>query len=290
MGESPLAGHVVSTMSCTGEVFDQGAQVLRWAPEGHHAVLFAADGVTVRPGCSPHAGIPVCFPWFGPGRRPGMTPPHGFVRTVPWRLVARIDGTRGGDGGDGGTEESGGVTFIHEITDAEATSAHWPYRYRTRLRSSLGRALAVSLTVDNTGAEPFDIEEALHAYLAVGDIRQIRLEGLDGVGFHDKVTGADRVQRGHVSFAGETDAVYRTSDPVVVVDPVLGRRLRVSREGSANVVVWNPWRERAADYADIGDDWAGLVCVEAANALDNAVTLEPGQSHTLAYHLGVELL
>jgi glucose-6-phosphate 1-epimerase len=33
---------------------------------------------------------------------------------------------------------------------------------------------------------------------------------------------------------------------------------------------------------DFGDDeWPGMVCVEAANALDDALTLAPGARHTL---------
>ena len=34
---------------------------------------------------------------------------------------------------------------------------------------------------------------------------------------------------------------------------------------------------------DFGDDeWTGMACVEAANALDEAITLAPGESHTLS--------
>ena len=40
---------------------------------------------------------------------------------------------------------------------------------------------------------------------------------------------------------------------------------------------------------DIGDeDWTGFVCIEGANAFENAVTVPPGESHTLTYRLEVE--
>ena len=87
---------------------------------------------------------------------------------------------------------------------------------------------------------------------------------------------------------GETDRVYRTEGPVVVVDPLLGRRLRVETEGAADRIVWNPWADEAAGIRDIGDRWTGFVCVEGANALADAVTVEPGASHTLTYRLTVE--
>ena len=69
-------------------------------------------------------------------------------------------------------------------------SPHWPYRYAVQLRSSFGAQLEVSLTTTNLAEEPFDYEEALHAYLVVGDIRSARVSGLDGKPFYDKVTKA----------------------------------------------------------------------------------------------------
>ena len=73
------------------------------------------------------------------------------------------------------------------------------------------------------------------------------------------MTGTERVQQGDLTFAGETDAVFRTSDPVTLHDPALGRRLVVTTEGAADVVVWNPWAAKAAEVPDIGDDdWRAL--------------------------------
>ena len=205
-----------------------------------------------------------------------MEPAHGFVRTAPWDLVDRVDG-------------DDDVTLTHRITSRTATSPHWPHPYALELRSRFGRRLVISLTSTNTGDTPVDLEEALHAYLVVGDIRETHLEGLDGKGFFDKVTGTERQQSGPVTFTGETDAVFRTSEPVTVVDPVLGRRLVVTTDGASNVVVWNPWEEKAAEVADIGEgDWRRFVCVEGANVFENAVALAPGESRTVTYAIEVE--
>ena len=82
---------------------------------------------------------------------------------------------------------------------------------------------------------------------------------------------------------GETDRVYAASAEVTVNDPVMGRRLVVTSTGAGNTVVWNPWREKAAAMADLGDDeWTGMVCVEAANVLEDRIVLRPGESHTLS--------
>ncbi|MGL4743301.1 MAG: D-hexose-6-phosphate mutarotase [Dermatophilaceae bacterium] len=276
--EGALSSHVVMGAWGSGEVLDQGALVLRWTPAGTAPVLFAADGLRVVPGAAPHAGVPVCWPWFGAGRQPGTTPAHGFVRGHPWRLVSRDDGPDA-------------AALVHEISSDEATSPHWPHGYRLSLRTTLGRTLELALTTTNTGAAQIDLEEALHPYLVVGDVRQVRIEGLDGAPYLDKVTRTERCQRGPVTVAGETDGVFRSAGPVTVVDPVLGRRLMVTTGGARNVVVWNPGPEKAADIGDIlPGDWKRFVCVEAANALGDAAVVAPGESHTLTYRLAVEPL
>ncbi len=267
--------HVVDSALCSGEVHDHGAQVTRWAPTGAEPVLYVSTAVVLQTGHAIRGGIPVCWPWFGPGRRAGMTPSHGFVRTAAWELIERVDDTDA-------------VTFVHRITSEVATSAHFPHPYAVELRSRFGATLEVSLTTTNTGTSEFDYEEALHAYLAVGDVREVKIVGLDGITFLDKVTGSERIQEGTLVLDGEIDSVYRTSGPVTLHDPVLGRRLEVSAEGTSDVVVWNPWQVKAREVEDIGDDdWQRFVCIEAGNVLENAVSLQAGESHTATYRLAV---
>ena len=63
---------------------------------------------------------------------------------------------------------------------------------------------------------------------------------------------------------------------------MLGRKLVITKHGSANTVVWNPWVDKSAAMPDFGDDeWIGMICIEAANALGDAITLRPGETHTL---------
>ncbi len=85
--------------------------------------------------------------------------------------------------------------------------------------------------------------------------------------------------------------MYRTGGPVTLHDPALGRRLVVTTEGASNLVVWNPWAAKAAEAADIGDDdWERYVCIEGANTFENAVVLQPGESHTTSYRVEVQPL
>ncbi|HEY3337027.1 MAG TPA: D-hexose-6-phosphate mutarotase, partial [Propionicimonas sp.] len=145
--------------------------------------------------------------------------------------------------------------------------------------------LRVALTVTNTGTADFSYEEALHTYLAVSDVARISLQGLDGCSYVDKVDGGAQVQAGPVRFTGETDRLYSHTGEVVVEDPDWSRKIRVTKEGSAVTVVWNPGAARGASMADVAQYWPGFVCVEAANTGDRTVTVPPGGTHTLAQTL-----
>lgn len=273
---APVApARAVDRDTCSARVLDEGALVLGWTPAGTAPVLFAHPFVPVRAGTPPHAGIPVCWPWFGAGRDGGMTPSHGFARSATWTFL--------------GEEVDGDATVLsHRLTSDEATDPAWPHPYRLDLVARLGPSLELTLATTNTGDEPFVVEEALHAYLAVGDVRQVSLAGLDGASFHDKVTGEDHTQEGDLVLTGETDRVYRSTADVVVSDPVLGRRLTVSTDGAADRVVWNPGAGKGPGIADIGDQWPRFVCVEAANVLGDVVTIGPGETRSMTYRLTVE--
>ena len=87
------------------------------------------------------------------------------------------------------------------------------------------------------------------------------------------------MQRGEITFVGETDRVYRSTSDVTIIDPILRRRLTVSKTNSANTIVWNPWIAKAAAMADFGnDEWTGMFCIEGGNVLADAIILRPGSS------------
>ena len=265
------------TFTCdtaTGSVYDHGAHVTSWVPTGAAPVLWMSASTVLDDATPIRGGIPICFPWFGPGRTPAQVGVHGVARVRPW---VHLDAVH--------TREAVTARWSLDVSEGEPLSFHAEYSV------TFGRELTLALTITNTGSAAGEFEEALHTYIAVGDIHQVRIEGLDGASFFDKVAGAEAVQRGDVVFTGETDRVYRATGETVLVDPVLQRRIVVAREGAADAVVWNPWIAKAAAMPDFGDDeWTGMVCIEGANALDDAITLQPGASHTMTYSLRVESL
>jgi glucose-6-phosphate 1-epimerase len=47
-------------------------------------------------------------------------------------------------------------------------------------------------------------------------------------------------------------------------------------------VVWNPWIDKAARMSDFGDaEYLHMVCIEAANAESDSITVAPGDTHSL---------
>ena len=102
----------------------------------------------------------------------------------------------------------------------------------------------------------------------------------------DKVDGATtKTQAGAVSITGETDRVYTPAGepraPIVVRDESEGgeEAFRVVRDGLRDVVVWNPWTEKAAAMADFEpkEGWRNMLCVEAG-AVRGWTRLEPGEA------------
>ncbi len=275
---NPLRGIELRDETRHYGVYHHGAHVWAWQPEGHEAVLWMSGKSMYEAGQPIRGGMPVCFPWFGPGPSGDLQPAHGFARLNEWELI------------DDSHTDDGGLRVEYAIDSTTAVAQpHWPHKYSARLNVTFGsQELVVEFTVTNDDVEPITYEEALHTYLAVGDVRQARVAGLDGARYLDKVAGTWLTQDGDVTITGETDRVYLSTGEVTLEDPATGRTLVISKEGSANTVVWNPWVDKSAAMPDFGDDeWPGMICIEAANALEAAITLEPGNSHTMVQRISL---
>lgn len=264
--------------SGTATVYPQGAHLATWTPAQQDPVLFLSRQAQFIEGKAIRGGVPICWPWFGPGRTGERSPAHGYARTAPWQVVR--------------ADDDKAVFSLTESALPEEARANFPHPFACQYTVRVGSELELELATTNTGHQPLEIDEALHTYLAVGDVRSVSVEGLEAVTYLDKVSGEESVtQNGEVTFAGETDRVYRSGAPLVVVDPVLGRKLHITMSGTANTVVWNPWNEKAAAMGDFADDeWTRMVCIEGANALQDFVTIAPGQTHRITYRIAVETL
>ncbi len=263
LGRGGLPRAVVTGPEAEAEIYLQGAHLTAWTPRGHRPVLFTSERSFFESGKPIRGGVPLVFPWFGPrgGGLPG--PMHGYARLSNWDVeAARV-------------RDDGAVEILFALPEHALT-----------FRVSLGQTLEMELTARNPTADPIVIEDAFHTYFAVGDIHQVSITGLAGTACLDKADAAQRKLTGPdpIRFARETDQVhFSTPAACVIHDPAWARGIVIEKSGSATTVVWNPWIAKTASLPDMApEDWKSMVCVETANAIDDAITLAPGAAHTMS--------
>lgn len=276
-----LARVVITTPAARAVVYLQGAHLAEWQPAGQAPVLFLSEKTAYKKGKAIRGGVPVIFPWFGDRHDGKAGPAHGFARAAEWEfLFAALTG------------EDVHVTLA--LTPNEATRALGFDKFRVAYQLTIGRTLTLQLSVANEAEEPMVFEEALHTYFAVGDVREASVTGLAQTSYFDKRdNGAEKVQtEDPLTLHWTTDRLYfNTEAECVIADPVLKRQISVKKTNSATTVVWNPWSELTPGLADMdADAWPGMLCVECGNAGPNAVTLEPGQVHTMRSSISLETL
>lgn len=241
-------------------VHTHGAQVTGWVSGGRERLWTSAtaeygEGTAIR------GGVPVIYPWFANGPTGERTPAHGPARRARWELRGQ-DTQQGSravtlEFGLGGPEEAG-RRALEGIPGADG----WPAGTSANLAAQMtASTLTVTLTLYNHSGRPIDCEAALHTYFAVEDVEAISIEGLENVGFYDKVAGQQDQQHGPISFGPEIDRVYETTSALTLRDGE--HRLQVGQQGGNRTVVWNPGRESGSAMADVSD-WRAFVCIEAA--------------------------
>ncbi|MCC2593524.1 hypothetical protein LKO27_08895 [Tessaracoccus sp. OS52] len=267
----------ISNVNCSAAALDLGATVTSWRPADGEEVLFVSSGSAPVPGLEFHGGIPVCAPWFGRGRDGVHVPrPHGLVRWVPWELVSRTDGRAG-------------TRLVWELDGAAVAhlpgAGDYPSDIRFRHEVTFGAELVVRLTVGSPSTG-FVLDEALHTYFAVEDVRNVRITELEDAPFRDHSVDPPlrRVAAGEsVVPAGSIDRVYQWSGPVRIEEP--SRTITVTSCDAASVVVWNPGPAPLPGFGP--DEWTRMVCVEVGNVQGDAVKVPAGGSHTLSMTVSV---
>lgn len=250
----------IRTVLCDAEMYLHGAHVTRWTPVGQRPVIWLSQNAVYSHESAIRGGIPLCAPWFGGGPSGDRTPAHGWFRLAEWTLLSVVD-------------ESDAVTVRVGATGHDVSAT-----YELRFADTLGLSLTLK-----AGQEAVELEDAFHTYFAVSDVRNIHIDGLAECTYSDKTAGGRlATQSGPVTFDRETDRVYAHEGSATIVDPGSSRRITVAKRGSLTTVVWNPWITKAAAMSDFGDgEWPGMVCVETANAMGEAIHLAPETEHTM---------
>jgi glucose-6-phosphate 1-epimerase len=275
-----LVRAAISTPVAEASLYLQGAHLANWTPRGHRPVLYVSPKSLFAPGKAIRGGVPIIFPWFGNRSDGKPGPAHGFARTAEWT----VESTR--------LREDAGVEITLALSSNGATRDFFDAAFRLRFRLTIGSELEMELEASNEGETPFTFEEALHTYLAVGNVHKALVMGLENTVFIDKTDGFKRKKQDvqPVRIAKETDQVHLSTQAVcAVLDPVWDRRIVIEKSGSDSTVIWNPWIDKSKGMSDMAaDGWKQMLCVETANAADNAVLLPPFASHNLTAKIRVE--
>lgn len=275
-GTNGLVFAKIQNRAAKASVCLQGGHVTDFTPVGNASVLWLSPLAKLARGVAIRGGVPVMWPWFG--AKEGQ-PQHGFVRTLDWEVV------------DTRMLDEHNTVIVLALSDTASSRESWSHGFDLRLEIQVGSELSVALTAWNTGHESIEAGGGFHPYFNVGDSSKIRVRGLDGCEYLDKVKDYARYsQDGDLRFIKEVDRVYlSTSSPVTIFDPTLKRRIRIEKTGSDTTVVWNPWKEVAASMLDFSDSgYEKMVCVEAVNAFEDVRRLAPGDSHTIAQRISVQ--
>lgn len=244
-----------------------GAHVLFYQPAGQHPVLWQSEKSWFEPGKPIRGGIPVCWPWFGQHLNDPDQPFHGFVRLTEWECV------------------STSATKETTIVNLQLPAYVCPQGISLKLTAELNDRLKVSITTINNSGSDFEFSEAFHSYFFIHDISTVKVTGLEGQKYIDKLShsSSPQIQNEPIIFGKETDYVFiNTTHNTTIVDEALKRIIHVSKENSLSTVVWNPWIDKSIRMPDFEDsEYLKMVCVETANCGPNPVILAPGETHRM---------
>lgn len=260
----------VNTALCQARIFLQGAQIDYFQPVGKPPLLWVSSADDYQPGNGIRGGVPVCWPWFGMSSE--AFPQHGFARTRIWTL--------------------GSVEMRNQLVDlrfslkiSEQDKIYWPHNTEVSVLFTLGDTLSISLVNTNLGTEPVTLTQALHSYFSIEDIHQLKACGFSGSKYIEFAEGPYPQTTDEVLFDRETDRVYTDLGPVQLLHTPQGT-IEVSRENSQSAVLWNPWIEKSQRLGRFNpEDYLTMVCLEAANVLEDNVVLAPGETHSLVTHI-----
>jgi len=270
------------------EIYLFGAHTWRWRSHGEERLWQST--LSVNDGSAPmRGGIPIAFPQFADQ---GELKLHGFARNCEWTVVST-------------SATDSDVRITLQLEDTEETRALWPHKFKLRYTVALSISqLFLELEVLNSDTEAWDFTTCLHTYFRVLDIEKVRLEGLQGCSYVDKVDGYTTKTEEHPAIVvpaaaeeskGFVDRIYSGAPKTTVLhDEGCGIKYIITQtEAHTNTVVFNPWIEgkkgdKGPDYDDDGYKYA--ICVEPTIARPACQELQPGGSWAGSQLIKIESL
>ena len=234
--------------ACNARIASHGAHLMEWQPKGEDPVIYLSPEAVFREGKPIRGGIPICWPWFSSHPTDPTKPSHGIARTRFWTL-------------EESSESEFGIRMLFSLEDDEATRTMWPFPFRFELEVFFGKQLELRLTTNNRSDKPMPVSGAVHAYFATKDSRAANVSGLE--------------LKSPLRITEEVEQFFPTLANAVLEEA--GREVHIEKSSLPGTMVWNPWIEKAASFADMPDeDYLRFICIEPMIANPDAVKIAPG--------------
>lgn len=268
------------------EVLLHGATVVSWKSAGTEN-LFLSDKAVLDGKKPVRGGIPLVFPVFGPPPSSGplsTLPQHGFARSSRWEFLNQSS-SEASTSARSAADDSVKLDFGLSSSNLSPESLRaWPHKFSIIYSVTLSKStLQTTMLVRNESEVSFEFQLLMHTYLRVTDIGQVTVSGLNGASYIDKVKSASKAQetQSELGISGEMDRVYTGLQPQkpVVVSQGGKPRFEVIRDNLEDLVVWNPWIDKAAGMSDFApqEAYKQMICIEAG-AVNGWQKLEPGDT------------
>lgn len=258
----------VTNTKANAKVALNGAHLFHYQRVGERELLWLSDISYFEDGKAIRGGIPICWPWFGFNKDDVSLSQHGFARTSLWEFKSS-------------NETTDSTTLVFTLSDTKETLEVWNYKFSLELKIAISDTLTLELKTTNLDTKEFILTQALHTYFSILNISNVIVKGLDKKPYLDALSWQNMVQDGDIRFEREVDRVYQNIDnTITLVD--IDREITIKNEGSSSVVVWNPWIEKTKRMSAMKEDaYTTMLCIESANAFNDARVLKPNESHTL---------
>ncbi len=257
----------IDTPLCNATIFLQGAQIDSFIPKGEAPLLWVSSADDYQVGSGIRGGIPICWPWFGMNANADW-PQHGFARTRIWSL-------------DSVQQQGQALELTFSLPISQEDKQYWPHDSKVEVIFILTNELKVTLVNTNLGDETLELTQALHTYFPIADVHKLTATGFTGAQYIEFAKGPYQQQGDEVKFDRETDRVYTHLGLTQQLHTPNGI-IKVQRQNSHSAVLWNPWIDKSKWLTRFNEeDYLTMVCLEAANVLEDRVVLKPKAQHSL---------
>jgi D-hexose-6-phosphate mutarotase len=262
---------IISNVFTDAEIYLYGANLTHFQPKGEDPVIFSGKKCEMFPDKTLHAGIPICWPWFGPHPSDSTKPQHGFARDRLWVVKE----TR--------QLENGETKVTLGLSEDDASLLLFPHAFDLLLTFIVGKSLRITLKTLNKSTEAFKITQALHSYFYVSDIDNVRVLGVENTAYIDANENNSKKQSEGCPLLIDKviNRVYiPTESQCCIQDSGKERMIIIDKKGSRSTTIWNPGKNN--NLHDLPANlYRKFVCIETVNAADDNITLKAGKSHQI---------